>query len=124
MEHAVSLLVEQKLIELLGRPATCPHGNPIPFDHRVIAPKGVPLDSVRQGARVEVSRISEEANYSPELMRFLQKHDVLPGKVFKVKEMAFHLGTVTLVNQLEEISLGMKAAESIWVTPLDDRSKS
>src|SRR6186997_2626178 len=29
-EHAISADVEQKLVELLGDPATCPHGNPIP----------------------------------------------------------------------------------------------
>src|SRR6266550_8684413 len=29
-EHAISTDVEEKLVELLGDPATCPHGNPIP----------------------------------------------------------------------------------------------
>ncbi|MSY07188.1 MAG: winged helix DNA-binding protein, partial [Actinobacteria bacterium] len=29
-EHAISADVEEKLIILLGDPATCPHGNPIP----------------------------------------------------------------------------------------------
>src|SRR3954452_17495913 len=29
-EHAISAEVEEKLVELLGHPATCPHGNPIP----------------------------------------------------------------------------------------------
>src|SRR5918912_330100 len=30
LEHAVSDEVAERLNELLGRPATCPHGNPIP----------------------------------------------------------------------------------------------
>src|SRR3954465_10025674 len=29
-EHAISTDVEEKLVLLLGDPATCPHGNPIP----------------------------------------------------------------------------------------------
>ena len=29
-EHAISADVEEKLVTLLGDPATCPHGNPIP----------------------------------------------------------------------------------------------
>ena len=29
-EHAISADVEEKLVQLLGDPATCPHGNPIP----------------------------------------------------------------------------------------------
>src|SRR6476646_2932574 len=33
-EHAISADVEEKLVLLLGDPATCPHGNPIPGTHR------------------------------------------------------------------------------------------
>ena len=29
-EHVISDDVEERLVELLGDPATCPHGNPIP----------------------------------------------------------------------------------------------
>ena len=29
-EHVISDDVEARLVELLGDPATCPHGNPIP----------------------------------------------------------------------------------------------
>ena len=37
-EHAISADVEEKLVVLLGDPATCPHGNPIPGSgHRVDA---------------------------------------------------------------------------------------
>ena len=32
-EHAISADVEEKLVLLLGDPATCPHGNPIPGSH-------------------------------------------------------------------------------------------
>src|SRR4029077_481990 len=33
-EHAISAEVEEKLVALLGDPATCPHGNPIPGSGR------------------------------------------------------------------------------------------
>src|SRR5665811_1891128 len=33
-EHAISADVEEKLVLLLGDPATCPHGNPIPGSQR------------------------------------------------------------------------------------------
>ena len=38
LEHAVSEVVERRLYEVLGRPRTCPHGNPIP-GHSKAAPK-------------------------------------------------------------------------------------
>src|SRR5258705_5910363 len=38
-EHAISADVEAKLVTLLGDPATCPHGNPIPGSaHKVDGP--------------------------------------------------------------------------------------
>jgi DtxR family Mn-dependent transcriptional regulator len=120
MEHAISPLVEGKLYQRLGRPTTCPHGNPIPRDKTVIAPKGVPLDSIPEGSRIEVTRISEEANYTPELMRFLQKQNILPGNTFQVKEVASHIGTITLAGESGDIPLGVKAATTIWVIPISD----
>ena len=120
LEHAISPLVERKLYERLGRPATCPHGNPIPADSTVPVPEGEPLETVPQGKQVEVTRISEEANFIPELMGFFQEKNILPGKTFHIKEVASHLGTITLAGESGEISLGFNAAATIWVRSLTD----
>ncbi len=43
-EHAISADVEEKLVALLGDPATCPHGNPIPGSlHRAETATRTPL---------------------------------------------------------------------------------
>src|SRR5437879_5709149 len=43
-EHAISADVEQKLVELLGDPAPCPHGHPLPGpNHTRAAAPTVPL---------------------------------------------------------------------------------
>jgi DtxR family Mn-dependent transcriptional regulator len=120
LEHAISPLVENKLYQCLGQPDTCPHGNPIPKGKTVPIPKGVPLETVSQGNRIEVTRISEEANYIPDLMGFFQERKILPGKTFYIKEVASHIGTITLSGESGEISLGVKAATTIWVRPLPD----
>ncbi len=120
IEHAISPTVERKLYERLGKPATCPHGNPIPRDKTVRLPKGVPLDSMSQGTRVKVVRIAEEATRNIEFMRFLQRHAIFPGKTFEVKEVATYAGTITLASELKEISLGIKVAAAIWAAPLTD----
>ena len=39
-EHAISADVEEKLVELLGDPMTCPHGNPIPGTKRNARDRG------------------------------------------------------------------------------------
>src|SRR3989339_1478496 len=59
LEHAMSDRVVDRLYEVLGKPATCPHGNPIPIDDILPAIRGVPLDTIAPGASVVVERISE-----------------------------------------------------------------
>src|SRR4029077_13852988 len=53
LEHAVSDVVEKRLYEVLGRPATCPHGNPIP-GYSEAAPNELRLTNVRAGARASI----------------------------------------------------------------------
>src|SRR6266851_2187451 len=60
LEHAVSEVVERRLYEVLGRPTTCPHGNPIPGYSKPL-PKEMRLASVKPGSRATVSRVSEVA---------------------------------------------------------------
>src|SRR6267143_1212648 len=56
-EHAISADVEEKLVALLGDPATCPHGNPIPGTKRAADPEPtVPLADAAPGP-VVVRRI-------------------------------------------------------------------
>src|SRR5215468_12311034 len=55
-EHAISAEVEEKLVALLGDPATCPHGNPIPGSARAVDRVGsVVLSEASEGA-VRVQR--------------------------------------------------------------------
>ncbi len=118
IEHAISPMVENKLYERLGQPATCPHGNPIPRDRTVPLPNGVPLDTLSQGTLFRVVRIAEEATRNTELMRFFQRHAMLPGKTFEVKEVSISAGTITLASEFRETSLGIKAAATVWVLPV------
>src|SRR3981081_2916478 len=50
LEHAVSEVVERRLYEVLGRPQTCPHGNPIP-GYSKPAPGEVRLANMKSGGR-------------------------------------------------------------------------
>src|SRR6266576_2152508 len=58
-EHAISTDVEEKLVELLGDPATCPHGNPIPGSKNAgRAYSTMPLSQAPTGP-ITVRRVSE-----------------------------------------------------------------
>src|SRR6267143_2695860 len=58
LEHAVSDVVEKRLYEVLGRPKTCNHGNPIP-GYSEAAPNEMRLANLDAGARASITRVSE-----------------------------------------------------------------
>src|SRR5437588_1075077 len=58
-EHVISDEVEARLIELLGHPRTCPHGNPIPGSAQK-SPPSVPLSGRQPGDRVVLRRVTEQ----------------------------------------------------------------
>jgi DtxR family transcriptional regulator, Mn-dependent transcriptional regulator len=97
LQHAFSDRVTDRIDELLGRPPTCPHGNPIPRDGRTPErPAGLPLSEARAGGEVTILRVTEEAEEDARLLAFLQENAVRPGNVFAVIEVADHIGTMTL----------------------------
>jgi len=78
-EHAISADVEEKLVILLGDPATCPHGNPIPgSNHLVEGPASVPLTQLQPGP-VIVRRISEKVEIDDDAIAFLAGAELIPG---------------------------------------------
>jgi DtxR family Mn-dependent transcriptional regulator len=86
-EHVISDDVEARLVELLGDPATCPHGNPIPGSHSA-APGAEtrPLAEVGAGERVRLLRISEEVELNLGSLTLLDEAGFIPGVVARVGE--------------------------------------
>ena len=80
LEHSLSPRLEEHLFEQLGRPTTCPHGNPFPGspdERRLLdAPR---LTGAHAGERTEILRITEEAEENEELMRRLDQDHLVPG---------------------------------------------
>jgi DtxR family Mn-dependent transcriptional regulator len=86
-EHVISDDVEARLVELLGDPATCPHGNPIPGS-RSAAPTAPtrPLTEAKVGERVRLVRISEEVELNMGSLTLLGEGGFIPGAVATVGE--------------------------------------
>lgn len=82
LEHAISPRVETALWEDLGRPRTCPHGNPIPG---LAGPpvEAVPLSDVAPGAYI-VERIFEQLEGLEQLLERLYAARLLPGRAIDV----------------------------------------
>ncbi|HXH57354.1 metal-dependent transcriptional regulator [Iamia sp.] len=112
-EHVISLNVEEAMDRLLGEPTTCPHGNPIPgADY--LAPDASPLADVKVGSSFTVSRIPEELEFSPGMLEFLERADILPGRG-GVVTAASPDGTTTVEIGGSHVGIGAFAAARILV---------
>jgi DtxR family Mn-dependent transcriptional regulator len=84
-EHVISDDVEARLVELLGDPATCPHGNPIPGSHSpapTVATRA--LAEVDEGEEVRLLRVSEEVELNLGSLTLLDEGGFIPGVVARV----------------------------------------
>jgi len=78
-EHAISSDVEEKLVELLGDPATCPHGNPIPGSKRAGRKQKMIALAVAAPGAVTVARISEKLELSDAGLKLVAEARLMPG---------------------------------------------
>jgi len=112
-EHVMSLAVEQAMDRLLGSPTTCPHGNPIPGS-KYDAPDSTPLSSLNVGQSFTVNRITEELEFTPGLLDFLEESSIQPGHV-GVLTAASPDGTVTVEIDGRHVGVGAFASARILV---------
>ena len=118
LQHALSERVTDQIDHLLGVPPTCPHGNAIPRNGRTPRrPAGIPLSEAKPGGEVTILRVTEEAEEDARLLTFLQEHDIRPGSVFEVVELAEHIGTLSLRGPRGEVTLGLGPAAKLRVLP-------
>jgi DtxR family Mn-dependent transcriptional regulator len=112
-EHVISDDVEAKLVELLGNPTTCPHGNPIPGttapDRRLTA-----LADSKPGDHVRLERVTEQVEVDTASLTYLDEHGFIPGADAEVQSRADD-GTLTLQLDEGEIALSPELAEQLFV---------
>jgi DtxR family Mn-dependent transcriptional regulator len=113
-EHAISADVEEKLVELLGDPATCPHGNPIPGSkHRSDAGAHVVLADAAPGPAV-VARISEKLELDDEALQLLAAAHIIPGEAVEVSGKV--PGGVAVTNGSGDHVVPDPVTRLMWVT--------
>jgi DtxR family Mn-dependent transcriptional regulator len=114
-EHVISPRVEERLMELLDSPITCPHGNPIPGKGERAVEGAVRLSTVPEGESVTIVRVQEDAENEPELLEYLQRHGLVPGGQFRVTGVQPWNGLLMLEREGEDVPVGIGAAQKIWV---------
>lgn len=111
----VSDQVETRMVDLLGDPGTCVHGNPIPgssnaVDHRDLRP----LHEVPPGEQVVLERLTEDLELDLDVMRFFEDGGLMPGARITVLAVGPD-GTMTLEVAGEKVGLGAHLADNLWI---------
>lgn len=114
LEHAISSMTETALIEQLGHPQTCPHGNPLPGCEAVVA-DWVPLTKIAAGEQVTIRRIHELAEENAPLLAYLEAKQILPGARVAVREILPFNQTITITVESQPVILGYAAARYLFV---------
>jgi DtxR family Mn-dependent transcriptional regulator len=113
-EHVISDDVEEKLIALLGDPATCPHGNPIPGSlHSLPDLATLPLSRAATGP-ITVARVSERIEIDDVAIQLVADAGLTPGgraTVTAADTDAVHVHTAT-----GDHAIPVHVAEQLFVT--------
>ncbi len=111
-EHQLPQQVEDRLYVALDRPATCPHGFPIPGTEAVSLPDLPVLYDLTPGDRAVIALPGSTA---PELARFLDGLGVRPGVEVVLREKHPFDGPVVVAVDGHERTLGASVAKQIFV---------
>ena len=114
LEHAVSQVVEETLYRSLGRPTTCPHGNPIP-GHSTMRANELRLSALRPGDTGTITRISEVAQReAPPLLKYLHDRGLHPGTRITVEEVD-EVGRTIQLRAAHRLTLSTETASKLSV---------
>jgi DtxR family transcriptional regulator, Mn-dependent transcriptional regulator len=108
LEHWMSPVVEERMLNAIGDARTCPHGHPIFEGARE---PGVPLADVEQGARVRVLRFENEAE---DLLHYLKDSGLHPGLEATLSERDHE--QVVLDSDDGRIAVTRSVAETVSVS--------
>jgi DtxR family Mn-dependent transcriptional regulator len=116
-EHVISDDVEERLVILLGDPATCPHGNPIPGAGTVgnqLSQR--PLSDAQPGEKIRLERISEAVELDMTSLTYLDEHGFIPGTSAVVSSRAPD-GTLVIEIDGTTVAFGAELASRLYVGP-------
>jgi DtxR family Mn-dependent transcriptional regulator len=107
LEHWMSPVVEERMLQAIGDAKTCPHGHPIFEGQRE---EGVPLADVEEGASVRILRFENEAE---DLLHYLKDAGLHPG--LEGRLAASDADAVVIAADGRRLSVTRSVAETVSV---------
>lgn len=119
-EHDLPQEVEDRIFVALHRPATCPHGFPIPEPETVDIPSMPPLYALEPG---DAAIVAVPGSVDPAVVAFLDTLGVRPGVRVEVKEKHPFDGPLVLTVDGLDRTLGSTVANQVFVS-VEDRTST
>jgi DtxR family Mn-dependent transcriptional regulator len=107
LEHWMSPVVEERMLNAIGDAKTCPHGHPIFEGDRE---QGVPMADVAEGASIRVLRFENEAE---DLLHYLKDSGLRPG--LEGTLLRSDADEVVVTADDSEVSVTRSVAETVSV---------
>jgi DtxR family Mn-dependent transcriptional regulator len=111
LEHAMSPVLEERMLAAIGDATTCPHGHPIRVGSRL---PGVPLADVSEGASIRVLRFENEAE---DLLHYLRTTGLEPGLEGTVAESGADEIVVEAAGRRSTITRSVAETVSVTADP-------
>jgi DtxR family transcriptional regulator, Mn-dependent transcriptional regulator len=116
-EHDLPQEVEDRLFLALHRPATCPHGFPIPEPEMQDIAELPPLYELEPG---DIAVVAVPGSTDADVIAFLDTLGLRPGVRVEVREKHPFDGPLVLRVEGEDRTVGEKVARQIYVRKEDD----
>jgi len=112
-ERGVNDEIEDRIDELMGHPARCPHGEPIPSKDGVMPViDDTALINVPSGSECVVSRVR---THNPDKLRYIAELGLLPGLPFHLLSCAPFKGPLRLQMKPQDHVISYELAQDLWV---------
>jgi DtxR family Mn-dependent transcriptional regulator len=111
-EHDLPQEVEDRIFVALHRPATCPHGFPIPALEASDIPEMPPLYGLQPG---NVAVVAVPGSMDPQVIAFLETLGLRPGVKVEVIEKHPFDGPMVLRVDGQDRTLGSSVASQVYV---------
>jgi DtxR family Mn-dependent transcriptional regulator len=115
-EHDLPDEVEERIYVALHRPATCPHGFPIPAPEEDDIPAMPPLYDLEAG---DIAEVALPSSTDPDVVSFLEELGVRPGVRVEVREKHPFDGPLVVRVDGKDRTLGDRIARRIYVRKLN-----
>lgn len=113
-QSGITDAIAERMLAMLGGPATCPHGNPIPGTGAKPDPKLEPLANFIEGDEVVLRRLTEDVEVDIDVLRYFEEHGIMPGARLSITTIT-PSGAMQVAVGFKRATIEPNLTDNLWV---------